>query len=135
MGSSVRRLIVVDDDPVDVRFVMRAFSDAGNKVEITHVADAEAASNRLDAEAFDYILLDINMPGTSGVDLLKRLRGRTRTAVTPVIMLSSSSNVADVNRAYENGANAYAVKPSTLSGYRAFAEGFTRFWVDVAVAP
>jgi len=135
VGGSVRRLIVVDDDPVDVRFVMRAFSDAGNRVEITHVADAEAASDRLDTEVFDYILLDINMPGTSGVDLLKRLRGRTRTAVTPVIMLSSSSNIADVSRAYENGANAYAVKPSTLSGYRAFAEGFTRFWVDVAVAP
>lgn len=135
MGGSIRRLIVVDDDPVDVRFVMRAFSDAGNRVEITHVADAEAASDRLDTEVFDYILLDINMPGTSGVDLLKRLRGRTRTAVTPVIMLSSSSNIADVSRAYENGANAYAVKPSTLSGYRAFAEGFTRFWVDVAVAP
>ena len=135
MEGSVRKLIVVDDDPVDVRFVMRAFSDAGNKVEITHVADAETASDRLDAEAFDYILLDINMPGTSGVDLLKRLRGRTRTAVTPVIMLSSSSSTADVNRAYENGANAYAVKPSTLSGYRAFAEGFTRFWVDVAVGP
>jgi DNA-binding response OmpR family regulator len=133
--GSVRKLIVVDDDPVDVRFVMRAFSDAGNKVEITHVADAETASDRLATEAFDYILLDINMPGTSGVDLLKRLRGRTRTAVTPVIMLSSSSSTADVNRAYENGANAYAVKPSTLSGYRAFAEGFTRFWVDVAVGP
>ena len=135
MEGSVRKLIVVDDDPVDVRFVMRAFSDAGNKVEITHVADAETASDRLATEAFDYILLDINMPGTSGVDLLKRLRGRTRTAVTPVIMLSSSSSTADVNRAYENGANAYAVKPSTLSGYRAFAEGFTRFWVDVAVGP
>ncbi|MGD9476650.1 response regulator [Shinella sp. G-2] len=126
---------MVDDDPVDVRFVMRAFSDAGSPVEITHVADAEVASARLATEAFDYILLDINMPGTSGMDLLKRLRGRSRTAVTPVIMLSSSSSTVDVNRAYENGANAYAVKPSTLSGYREFAEGFTRFWVDVAVSP
>lgn len=135
MEGSARRLIVVDDDPVDVRFVMRAFSDAGSPLEITHAADAEVASDRLDAEAFDYILLDINMPGISGMELLKRLRGRPRTAVTPVIMLSSSSNTADVSRAYENGANAYAVKPSTLSGYRAFAEGFTRFWVDVAVAP
>ncbi|MBN9053107.1 MAG: response regulator [Rhizobiales bacterium] len=135
MGGSARRLIVVDDDPVDARFVMRAFSDAGSPLEITHAADAEVASDRLDAEAFDYILLDINMPGISGMELLKRLRGRPRTAVTPVIMLSSSSNTADVSRAYENGANAYAVKPSTLSGYRAFAEGFTRFWVDVAVAP
>ena len=135
MAGLPRKLIVVDDDPVDVRFVVRAFSDAGSPIEITHVADAEVASDRLDREAFDYILLDINMPGTNGMDLLKRLRGRTRTAVTPVIMLSSSSNTADVNRAYENGANAYAVKPSTLSGYREFAEGFTRFWVDVAVSP
>ena len=135
MAGLPRKLIVVDDDPVDVRFVMRAFSDAGSPIEITHVADAEVASDRLDREAFDYILLDINMPGTNGMDLLKRLRGRTRTAVTPVIMLSSSSSMSDVNRAYENGANAYAVKPSTLSGYREFAEGFTRFWVDVAVSP
>jgi CheY-like chemotaxis protein len=102
VASSPRKLIVVDDDPVDVRFVMRAFSDAGSPIEITHVADAEVASDRLATEAFDYILLDINMPGTNGMDLLKRLRGRTRTAVTPVIMLSSSSNSADVNRAYEN---------------------------------
>ncbi len=135
MAGPARKLIVVDDDPVDVRFVMRAFSDAGSLMEITHVADAEMASVRLDSEAFDYILLDINMPGTNGMDLLKRLRGRPRTAVTPVIMLSSSSNSVDVNRAYQNGANAYAVKPSTVSGYRDFAEGFTRFWVDVAVAP
>ena len=134
MASLPRKLIVVDDDPVDVRFVIRAFNDAGSPIEITHVADADLASDRLDSESFDYILLDINMPGTSGMDLLKRLRGRSRTAVTPVIMLSSSSNTIDVTRAYENGANAYAVKPSTLSGYREFAEGFTRFWVDVAIS-
>lgn len=135
MGGLARKLIVVDDDPVDVRFVLRAFSDAGSTLDITHVADAKAASDRLDAEVFDYILLDINMPGISGVDLLKRLRSQPRTAVTPVIMLSSSSSMTDINRAYESGANAYAVKPSTLSGYREFAEGFTRFWVDVAVSP
>lgn len=135
MGGLARKMIVVDDDPVDVRFVLRAFSDAGSTLDITHVPDAKAASDRLDAEVFDYILLDINMPGTSGVDLLKRLRSQPRTAVTPVIMLSSSSSMTDINRAYESGANAYAVKPSTLSGYREFAEGFTRFWVDVAVSP
>ncbi len=135
MGGLARKMIVVDDDPVDVRFVLRAFSDAGSTLDITHVSDAKAASDRLDAEVFDYILLDINMPGTSGVDLLKRLRSQPRTAVTPVIMLSSSSSMTDINRAYESGANAYAVKPSTLSGYREFAEGFTRFWVDVAVSP
>jgi len=135
VGGPARKLIVVDDDPVDVRFVIRAFSDAGSTIEITHAADADMASDRLAREAFDYILLDINMPGTSGMDFLKRLRGQARTAITPVIMLSSSSSAADVDRAYRNGANAYAVKPSTLSGYRDFAEGFTRFWGDVALCP
>ncbi|MCF3643240.1 response regulator [Rhizobium sp. TRM95111] len=127
--------MVVDDDAADARFVLRAFSETGRRLDITHVNDAEAASDRLANEEFDYILLDINMPGTNGVDLLRRLRTRSLTALTPVIMLSSSASIADVERAYESGANAYAVKPSSLSGYREFAEGFTRFWVDVALTP
>ena len=135
MGDTPKKLIVVDDDAVDARFVLRAFSDTGSSLAITHVMDADTASDRLEKEMFDYVLLDINMPGTNGVDLLRRLRSEARTAVIPVIMLSSSSNAADISRAYKNGANAYAVKPSSLSGYREFAEGFTRFWVDVAVTP
>lgn len=135
MRNPRKKLIVIDDDPIDARFVLRAFSEAGGPVDITHVADAEVASDRLENETFDYILLDIKMPGTSGMDLLQRLRRRASTAATPVIMLSSSSSRHDVNSAYENGANAYAVKPSTLSGYRDFAEGFKRFWIDVATVP
>ena len=135
MGDQAKKLMVIDDDVVDARFVLRAFSETGSSLDVTHVDDAEAASDRLETEQFDYILLDINMPGTDGVELLRRLRTRLKTALTPVIMLSSSSHVTDVNRAYESGANAYAVKPSSLNGYRAFAEGFTRFWVDVAVTP
>ncbi|MDX3924889.1 MAG: response regulator [Shinella sp.] len=135
MSDGLKKLMMVDDDAVDARFVSRAFFEAGSPLDITHVSDAETASARLDSEKFDYILLDINMPGTNGMELLRRLRTRKRTAITPVIMLSSSANATDISEAYENGANAYAVKPSTLGGYRAFAEGFTRFWLDVAVSP
>lgn len=135
MGNQPRKLILVDDDAIDARFVLRAFSETGSTLSVTHVADAEDASARLDNEEFDYILLDINMPGTDGMQLLRHIRTQTRTAMTPVIMLSSSASEADVARAYEGGANAYAVKPSSLSGYRSFAEGFKRFWVDVAVTP
>ncbi len=135
MGERLKKLLVVDDDPIDARFVLRAFSDVADKLEIVHVADAQMARFRLDDEPFDYALLDINMPGTNGLELLKQIRTSEKTAVMPVIMLTSSMNPDDVHLSYENGANAYAVKPSSVSGYRKFAEGFTRFWVDVVVGP
>lgn len=124
---------MVDDDVIDARFVMRAFSDLGGDLEITHVTDGDVAAWRLACEPFDYVLLDINMPGTNGMDLLRRIRTDEKTAIMPVIMLTSSMNPSDVHTSYACGANAYALKPSSVSGYRRFAEGFTRFWVDVAV--
>ncbi|MFB2553266.1 response regulator [Ensifer soli] len=130
-----RKLLIVDDDGVDVRFVVRAFSEVTHEVAITHADDADAATLMLDSQDFDYVLLDINMPGISGVDLLRRIRDNKRTAVLPVIMFTSSMSQIDIYRSYENGANAYALKPSSVTGYRRFAEGFTRFWVDIAVAP
>ena len=81
------------------------------------------------------IFCDIMMPRLDGYQTCALIKKNSRFKATPVIMLSSSASMVDVSRAYENGANAYAVKPSTRSGYREFAEGFTRFWVDVAVSP
>ncbi|MBP1856938.1 response regulator [Rhizobium herbae] len=135
MGTRIKKLLVVDDDLIDAHFVMRAFSDLGGELEITHVTDGDVAARRLSREPFDYVLLDINMPGTNGMELLKRIRTNEKTAVLPVIMLTSSMNPSDVYTSYACGANAYTLKPSSVSGYRTFAEGFTRFWVDVAVHP
>lgn len=135
LDSRIKRLLVVDDDIIDARFVVRAFSEIGGALEIVHVDDADTASVRLTDESFDYVLLDINMPGVSGMELLKRIRKNDRTAILPVIMLTSSLNPKDVYSSYACGANAYALKPSSVSGYRNFAEGFTRFWVDVAIPP
>ena len=110
MAGSPRKLIVVDDDPLDVRFVMRAFSDAGSPIEITHVADAEMASDRLAKEAFDYILLDINMPGTDGFGLVEQLRAQGATGR----MALFSANVQEPvrQRAAQMGL-AFIAKPVT----------------------
>jgi CheY-like chemotaxis protein len=135
VATAVKRLLVVEDDMVDARFVIRAFSDIGGNLEIIHVVDADHATVSLDASQFDYVLMDINIPGTDGMELLKQIRSNEKTAVLPVIMLTSSMNPRDVYRSYAYGANAYTIKPSSISGYREFAEGFSRFWLDVAVHP
>ncbi|HTO31297.1 MAG TPA: response regulator [Pararhizobium sp.] len=135
MGNQVKKLLVVDDDLIDAHFVMRAFADVGGNLEITHVTDSDVATARLSGETFDYVILDINMPGMNGIDLLRRIRTDIRTAVLPVIMLTSSMNPSDVYTSYASGANAYTLKPSSVSGYRKFAEGFTHFWLDVSIHP
>ncbi|MDQ0320437.1 DNA-binding response OmpR family regulator [Pararhizobium capsulatum DSM 1112] len=135
MATGVKRLLVVEDDMVDARFVIRAFTDIGTGLEIIHVTDADNATISLSDGQFDYVLLDINIPGTDGMELLRQIRNNEKTAVLPVIMLTSSMNPRDVYRSYASGANAYAIKPSSISGYREFAEGFSRFWLDVAVHP
>jgi CheY-like chemotaxis protein len=135
LETRVKKLLMVDDDEIDAQFVKRAFSDLGGNLEITHITDGDVAAQRLSCEPFDYVLLDINMPGTNGMDLLRRIRTDEKTAIVPVIMLTSSMNPSDVQTSYACGANAYALKPSSVSGYRRFAEGFTRFWGDIAVYP
>src|SRR5215217_7258829 len=107
--TGAKRLLVVEDDMVDARFVIRAFSDVGGGLEITHVTDADSATISLSDGQFDYVLLDINIPGTDGMELLRRIRGNERTAVLPVIMLTSSMNPRDIYQSYAFGANAYTI--------------------------
>ena len=91
MGDQAKKLMVIDDDVVDARFVLRAFSETGSSLDVTHVDDAEAASDRLETEQFDYILLDINMPEPDGFAVQKALRDRA--IGLPVIMMSGSGDL------------------------------------------
>ena len=129
MAGSPRKLIVVDDDPVDVRFVMRAFSDAGSPVEIVHVADADIASDRLDREAFDYILLDINMPKVGGLEVLKQIRAEPHTRRLPVVMLTTSKEEQDLITSYDLGANSYVRKPVDFDQFTTAARNLGMYWL------
>ncbi len=135
MAKSPKRLLVVEDNAHDARFVTRALSQTDETLDIVHVVHADEAVERLEREHFDYVLLDIKMPGIDGMELLRRIRGNEGTSVLPVIVLTSSTNPSDVVRSYKAGANAYAAKPSSLSGYRQFAEAFVRFWIENTLPP
>ncbi|MGF6175710.1 response regulator [Ensifer sp. 4252] len=135
MAKSPKRLLVVEDNVHDARFVTRALSQTDGTLDIVHVTHADEAVILLEREHFDYVLLDIKMPGVDGMELLKRIRSNEGTSVVPVIVLTSSTNPSDVARSYKAGANAYTAKPSSLSGYRQFAEAFVRFWVENTLPP
>lgn len=76
------------------------------------------------------ILLDLNLPGTDGRDILKMIKNDARLKSIPVIIFSTSGNEKDIETCYNNGANAYLRKPSTLEGFIDIAQALNRFWFE-----
>ena len=119
-------ILLVEDDPDDEELTMRALRKA-------NIAD-EIVICRNGIEALDFIfcegeykdrppilptavLLDLKLPKLDGVDLLKRLRGDDRTRNLLVVMLSSSGEQEDRERAYAAGANSYIRKPVDFADF------------------
>jgi CheY-like chemotaxis protein len=134
-------LLMVEDNPGDVRLLREAFDEGGADVNF-HVArdGAEALGLLLGPDASpnwrpDLILLDLNLPKISGHEVLRRLKADPDTKRIPVIILSSSRAESDVRKAYEAHANAYLKKPSTLEGLLAAAEHISNFWMRTATLP
>lgn len=109
--STVRgTILVVDDEPVIRRVARGVLEGEGHEVlEVASVADARALIESADAPSIDAVLLDVMMPGESGVTLLTELRARN--ANVPVVMATASGDVRHVIAALRNRAFDYLLKP------------------------
>jgi CheY-like chemotaxis protein len=119
------RVLVVDDDELDRFVIRRSFNALGMPVELIEIADSRQAVDAIDRHEPDVTLLDIQMPNMNGFDVLTALRRKHRTSPAephPVMMLSSSSQQADREKALALGATDYRTKPSTLNDYIRLAE-------------
>ena len=107
IGSRRRtRVLVLDDDPLMLRFVRDALASAGWTALAT--ADPQELGRLIEAERPDLVLLDLVLPGTDGIDLMKRI---PEFAELPVIFISGYGNDETIARALELGAADYVVKP------------------------
>ncbi|MGR3435566.1 MAG: response regulator [Shimia sp.] len=135
-------LMVVDDDPEDTFALQRAIEKEALSAEVHRFNDGDALLDHLDGVQKDetgprpdVIFLDINMPGKSGLEVLRAIRSDRFTSAVPVIILTTSDNEADVTEAYASGVNAYVVKPATMGELTAFVRSFGLFWLDCARVP
>ena len=103
------RIVVVDDDP-DVRGLIEyMLVESGH--EVTAFADGDEALRSMAAADPQIVLLDVMMPGLSGLEVLTRLRADVATKDLPVIMLTAKAQDADVDLGLALGADGYMVKP------------------------
>ncbi|MDX1980930.1 MAG: EAL domain-containing protein [Bryobacteraceae bacterium] len=111
--SGKNRLLVVDDELMNRDMLSRRLERAGYAVDVA--ADAREALERLEDDQIELILLDSMMPGMSGVDLLRLLRGTYTQAELPIIMVTALSDSTRVVEALNLGANDYITKPIDFS--------------------
>jgi CheY-like chemotaxis protein len=136
-GGTAARFLLVEDNPQDARLLIEAFRETDTRPEVTHCLNAEKAWKTLQdalkspsTQLPHLLLLDLNLPGTSGHELLERMRGVPLLENLAVIILSSSQHQADVQRARGNLATAYMAKPLTMDGYVALAQDLVNLWAD-----
>lgn len=135
MNEGQTRILVVEDDPVDFALLKKAFDSASANVELFHCQAAADTVEMLEARACRILLLDLNIGGRSGRDVLVQLRKHEKFRTLPVIIFTSSGSAQDITACYEAGANAYSEKPLTMEDYRRFANVFCDFWLASAIIP
>ena len=143
----MRRLTVllVEDNPRDVRLTQRAFEQAGVPHDLRAVRDGDDALAYLHREGDyaaadgsprpDMILLDLNLPRMGGHEFMQRVRQDVRFRHVPIVVLTTSARPDDVRQAYDNGANAYLLKPVEFSRFTEVIGHLASFWLETVELP
>lgn len=130
-------ILYAEDDENDAFLVQHAFAKAGITRPLVIVNSGKAVIDYLSSHCSNgsatpvpsLVLLDLNMPGTSGLEVLKWIRATPVVSTLVVIMLTSSNQEADIHRAYIQGANGYLVKPSKVDELILMARAIKDFWL------
>lgn len=132
-----RRILLVEDDP-NHRWVMRRILDNAFGDEIS-VEEAETGERALERAArkpeIDLMLLDLNLPGIDGIEVLKRVRADPLTRGLPVVILTSSQEREDIATAYQFGANSFVSKSETPELMFQRLRMLPVYWLDLNRLP
>ena len=133
-------VLLVEDNPADAILMQDAIED--RSIELVVMEDgADACAYVRGDGPFkgvrrpDLIILDLNLPGMNGKDVLAALKSAVNTRAIPVVIFSSSRATADIAETYELGANSYLQKPLELDAYRNAIHALETFWFSAAHLP
>jgi len=141
----VHAILLVEDNPADIKITQRALRDSNVPVDLLVVRDGQEAVDYLlrqgehaDTTGWrspDLILLDLNLPRLNGRQVLERIRARPELKAVPVIVLTTSRRQEDVQQLYAAGANTYIEKPQEFARFVEVLRTIHRYWLDTALLP
>jgi len=136
------QILLVEDNPGDIRLIREAMLE-GRFYNPPLVAktgeEALAILRNRDSvsgnQQVDLILLDLNLPGLNGIEVLREIKTDPETSRIPVVILTSSQAEEDVVQAYDQYANCYITKPVDMDGFLEIVQSIEQFWISVVKLP
>lgn len=119
-------IVMIEDDEGHARLIERNIRRAGVNNEIVPFRDGTSAlaylfgadgSGEVSARRHLLILLDLNLPDMTGIDILERVKANPHTKRSPVIVLTTTDDAREIQRCYDLGANVYVTKPVNYEGF------------------
>lgn len=135
-------ILLVEDNPGDVRLTEEAFEEARLRNELHAVTRGRDALDYVhqrgeyaDASRPDIVLLDLNLPGMSGWDVLEEIKASPGLKTIPTIVLTSSEAEEDIVKGYDEHANAYLTKPVDVDEFIDLGRTIAHFWIQLVELP
>ena len=138
-------ILLVEDSPEDFEATVRALRQAGLANPIYRCEDGDDAldylyrrgnyANSVNAPRPGLILLDLNLPGTDGREVLEEIKQADEFKKIPVLVLTTSTDERDIEKCYQMGANSYVKKPVDLDGFMTAIQRLKDFWFGVVILP
>lgn len=145
MIDDATRIMVVEDSPEDFEATLRGLRKAGLKNPVIHCEDGDEALDYLHRRGQyavpessprpSVILLDLNLPGTDGREVLEDVKQDASLRSIPVIVLTTSDDERDVEACYRAGANSFVKKPVNLEGFLDAIAQLKDYWLEIAILP
>jgi chemotaxis family two-component system response regulator Rcp1 len=142
LRSLPSEILLVEDNPGDVRLLQEAFKESGVACRLHVTSDGEQAMAFLNQKGSysqsprpSLVLLDLNLPRKNGREVLAEMKSESNLKSIPVVVLSTSTNPEDINCAYRLQANCYVVKPENLDSLITLSKLLESFWFQTVWLP
>ena len=140
MTKNADTILLVEDNPDDAELTKLALARHGLDGRVVHVSDGMQAldylyrrdgfSNRAGGNPI-LVLLDLKMPLLDGIGVLREIKSSNVLRTVPVVVLTSSTEPTDLQRAYDAGTNAYIAKPTEFAQFLSAMKHVCEFWVNI----
>lgn len=137
--SQGMHILLVEDNPADAMLVTKSLAERSPGTCIFVAQDGYEASDYLfkrgkhtEATTPDFVILDLNLPGRDGREVLKDIKTNPKLRTIPVVIFTSSEAAHDIHSSYDGHANAYFAKPPDLDEFYSVMDALCHHWMKVA---
>ncbi len=135
-------VLLIEDNPGDVRLTQEAFRENGDKVGLEVVMDGVEAVAFLNKEGQyadkptpDLILMDLNLPKWDGKQILEKIKTNKKLQRIPIVVLTTSNTPIDVLKSYDLHANCFINKPVDFDDFFNIIKRIQEFWLETIILP